>query len=621
MGDITDSCQDPEKRTFTILLVGEGNFSFSASLCDVHHITATCYESEDIVSKHHLTWRNVQHLRSKGAVVHFGVDATKLHEYAFLTDRLYDQIIFNFPHCGRKAGVKKNRDLLSSFFHSCAEVLSPKGEIHVALCRGQGGTPADHPKREWHNSWQVAAMAATAGFILTSVDPFDSEKHYGYQNTGYRSQEKSFHVVGALNHVFTRGLPLENLTALQLIDKLTSVQDPTCIDATVNRGFLGKASSHPFSILYKELVKYCGQKLQVNLIEDTFPLICPNDTCFHRPLYSAPHSNLYFVTPSEDKKASETSEDFHKPHLCSIGQDKRPSTYLASTHSSHTTGLYHLRPSLTCFTDDIAHRFSRAPSLLTMVSGLVFRKCLISPRTMPVYHEVLLLLDYCGDTPTIQLQLLMDTIKNAIDTIAASIISDAAETENTEEIENRLSRFSVTFYKKNEDEYTIIISPDDQIIGTIKLVPPGEQSKEIGFLMGALNLDLVTMHLLGIEDWRVLWTEDERFIEQFYHHNLKPFHSFSLYPPYYIHDVSFWVEGDSVFDDVEFHTITLRMSKGNIVDIQLLDQYENVQTGKTGLCYRLKYQSCDRALSYRSALAMQLLLRDELHRCLHVILR
>ncbi|KAG9482172.1 ferredoxin-fold anticodon-binding domain-containing protein 1 [Eleutherodactylus coqui] len=599
-----------------VLLVGEGNFSFSASLCDasqeIHHITATCYELEDTVCNQPLAWRNVQHLRSKGAVVHFGVDATKLHECTFLTNILYDRIIFNFPHCGRKAGVKKNRDLLSSFFHSCADVLSPRGEIHVALCQGQGGTPADQPKREWHNSWQVVSMAAPAGFILTSVVPFDSDKHCGYQSTGYRSQEKSFHVVGALNHVFTRSLPLENIRALQLVDELSYSHDTKCVDGDIDRGFLGKTSCHPINVLYKQLVTFCEQKLPVNVIEDTFSLICCNNTCSRRPPYSTTYSSLYFVMPRQDKRAGESSDC-----SCSPEQDL---PQVASPADLHTKGLYHLRPSLTCLLDNITHRSTLKPNVLTIVSGLVFRKSLISPRTMPVYHELLMLLDYCGDSPTVQLQLLMDTIKNAIDTIAAAVLSRVEETGNDQKTENQWPRrVSVTFHQKIGAEYTITMSPADcdQTIGTMSVVFPGEHQ----YIKVALNLDVMAMCLLGIEDWRMLWTEDERFREQFQGWDLKPFQNFSLYPPCYIHDVSVWVDGYAVFNDVEFHTVALRMSKGTIVDIQLLDQYENVATGKTGLCYRLTYQSCDRALSYRSALAMQLLLRDELQRCLPVVLR
>lgn len=56
----------------------------------------------------------------------------------------------------------------------------------MALCNGQGGTPADQPRREWHNSWQIVAVAAGAGFILSNVHPFKADTVHGYKCTGYR---------------------------------------------------------------------------------------------------------------------------------------------------------------------------------------------------------------------------------------------------------------------------------------------------------------------------------------------------------------------------------------------------------------------------------------------------
>lgn len=75
---------------------------------------------------------------------------------------------------------------LPGFPSSCSEVLAEQGEVHVALCNGQGGTPADQPRREWHNSWQIVAVAAGAGFILSDVHPFKAEAIHGYKCTGYR---------------------------------------------------------------------------------------------------------------------------------------------------------------------------------------------------------------------------------------------------------------------------------------------------------------------------------------------------------------------------------------------------------------------------------------------------
>lgn len=54
----------------------------------------------------------------------FGVDCTRLGECACLQDPLFDLVVFNFPHCGRKSGVKKNRDLLKNFFLRYNDILS-----------------------------------------------------------------------------------------------------------------------------------------------------------------------------------------------------------------------------------------------------------------------------------------------------------------------------------------------------------------------------------------------------------------------------------------------------------------------------------------------------------------
>ncbi|KAM9113780.1 alpha-1,2-mannosyltransferase ALG9-like isoform 5-T5 [Pangshura tecta] len=237
------------RPTRRLLLVGEGNFSFSASLCDASNretrITATCFESEERVSRHTLAKTNIQYLRGKGVEVHFCVDCTKLKDYFLPAKRNFDCIYFNFPHCGRKAGVTKNRELLMKFFCSCADVLAEKGEVHVALCKGQGGTPADQPMREWHNSWQVVAMAAGAGFILSEVHPFNLEDVHGYKCTGYRSQDKSFCVEGALNHVFTRGLPFPHprpvICQSELEGKRGSFQVPEIFVDKINRASGNKA--------------------------------------------------------------------------------------------------------------------------------------------------------------------------------------------------------------------------------------------------------------------------------------------------------------------------------------------------------------------------------------------
>ncbi|XP_074832859.1 ferredoxin-fold anticodon-binding domain-containing protein 1 isoform X2 [Carettochelys insculpta] len=622
--------------TRQLLLVGEGNFSFSAFLCDASdhgtHITATCYESEETVCRQALAKNNIQHLRRKGANVCFSVDCTKLKDYFLPGKRNFDCIYFNFPHCGRKAGVTKNRELLAKFFWSCTDVLTDKGEVHVALCKGQGGTPADQPMREWHNSWQVVAKAAEAGFILSDVHPFNSKGVHGYKCTGYRSQDKSFSVEDALNHIFTRSLPFPHprpvICQTELEGKWISFRVPELFMDKISRGFLDVNSDHPVRTINEKLIRQLSQTFPLQRVNQSIPLLHQGH------LSTAFQPNSFWIIPNTEQNPAceptfnETARGvlFSGLDYCKdIDQDDK----MKAQEGDQLSECFHLRSSFLIYVQDMVQKLSFLPGTLHVLTGPVFRKCLISAHTPPVFHETLFICAVSKGTEGNCIQMFMcnitNTIRSLLPCLSCIVLNSTKEAKNSETFELNDSVMSEPQLHKTQNFIYVKNTSDSKTsgtcIGAISAAPYGSVDSELCMVYASVNLDLLAMQICGISDWRMLWTSDERFLNQFIGGELGPFKSFSLYPPSYVHDVSFWVPESKHFDEIAFHTIARCVSQETVISIQLLDSFQHPQTGQTSLCYRLTFQSCDKALTRQQVAEMQMQFRKEIQQWLQVTLR
>ncbi|NXT69140.1 FDXA1 protein, partial [Chaetops frenatus] len=604
-----------------VLLLGEGNFSFAAGLCGVPgtHIVATCYESEEEAVGRGGAARSIRRLRDSGAEVVFSVDCTKLKEYFSPGNREFDRVYFNFPHCGRKAGVAKNRQLLAGFFHR--RVLAQEGEIHVALCNGQGGTPADQPRREWHNSWQIVAVAAGAGFILSHLHPFKAETIHGYKCTGYRSQDKSFCVEGALNHIFTWSTAPLCLTSMscktQLGSQKVSFQVPQVLVDKINRGFLEVNSSHPVRTIKEKLSAGLSQDFPLQNISSCLPLLLqghPDGVC---------HSNIFWITlsPGQAPSTEEMSQGLENPVLFShFGQDMDKNVQ----EGCPIPKQFYLRPSLLPHAQAVAEKGAFPPGTLHVLCGPVFRKCLISAHSMPVFHEMLVVLAVSRGTENSCIQMLVENIKTTTSSLHQGI-KPSIDLQEAASFGTELSDFAAFECQLGEIQHFLSLrtepDPSGSCVGVIRIAPYGLKSSELVVVSASLNLDLLAMLLCGISDWRMLWTSDRRFLQQFPEGELRLFKSFSLYPPSYVHDVSFWLPDGEEFDEVAFHTLARRVSGEMVVSIQLRDGFQQPGTGRRSLCYRVTFQACDRALGCREAAEMQLRFREEIQQQLGVTLR
>ncbi|NXP49363.1 FDXA1 protein, partial [Heliornis fulica] len=613
-----------------VLLLGEGNFSFAASLCGTAgtYVVATCYESEEEVSRRGRAAESIRLLRERGAEVVFSVDCAKLKDHFLSEKGEFDCIYFNFPHCGRKSGVVKNRELLAHFFRSSAEVLTEEGEVHVALCNGQGGTPADQPQREWHNSWQIVAVAAGAGFILSNIHPFKAETINGYQCTGYRSQDKSFHVEGALNHVFTRSTPLlyfkPVVCLIELESQKVSFQAPQVLADKINRDFLKLNSNHPVWTVKEKLTAELSQAFPLQNIDCCLSLLHQGH------LKGVSHSNIFWIIPSpqETPSTEEMSSGLANAVLFSHVDFCRD-TDKNVQEGYHMSKQYYLRPSLLPYAQAIIQRGTFLPGTLHVLSGPVFRKCLIAPYSMPVFHEMVLVCAVKRGTENSCIQMLVNNIKSSIcslQTVSSFKLNiNLQEEKSFETLE--LNDFTAFESQLSKIKYFICMEKDTLgfcekcCVGITRTAHYELLNGELVFVFASLNLDLLTMLICGIADWRMLWTSDKRFLSQFSRGELRLFKNFSLYPPSYVHDVSFWVPDGEKFDELAFHTIARWVSGEMVVSIQLIDSFQQAETGRKSLCYRLTFQSCDKALSHQKVAEMQLLFRKEISQHLHVTLR
>ncbi|KAA3467248.1 heavy metal-associated isoprenylated plant protein 41-like [Gossypium australe] len=165
-----------------ILLVGEGDFSFSLSLANAFasasNICASSLDSYDILMKKYKNASsNLENLEKLGACLLHEVDATKMKHHPDLANRKFDRIIFNFPHAGfygkedNPHMIQMHRNLVQGFFRSARGMLRANGEIHV-----------NHKTSSPFSLWNLEELASGCSLALIQCVDFNVEDYPGYHN-------------------------------------------------------------------------------------------------------------------------------------------------------------------------------------------------------------------------------------------------------------------------------------------------------------------------------------------------------------------------------------------------------------------------------------------------------
>ncbi|XP_027063705.1 uncharacterized protein At4g26485 [Coffea arabica] len=165
-----------------ILLVGEGDFSFSLCLAksfgSASNIVASSLDSyDDLINKYRNAKSNLELLKNLGASLLHGLDATKMKFHNDLLMRKFDRIIFNFPHAGfhgKEDGIHligMHRKLVFGFLGNARGMLRADGEIHV-----------NHKTTAPFCHWNLHELGIRNSLMLIECVDFRIEEYPGYSN-------------------------------------------------------------------------------------------------------------------------------------------------------------------------------------------------------------------------------------------------------------------------------------------------------------------------------------------------------------------------------------------------------------------------------------------------------
>ncbi|MCL7049206.1 hypothetical protein MKW94_014964 [Papaver nudicaule] len=174
-------------RSQRILLVGEGDFSFSTCLANAFgsatNMVATSLDTEEmLLEKYSSSKENIRQLRKLGCLV---IHDVGVHDMLYDSDLMgikFDRIVFNFPHAGHLTHfpplyetdgflIEMHKKLLSGFFKSASKMLNKAGEIHVSHRN-------DYP----YNKWEIKKLANNAGLQFIGKVKFQKSDYPGYNN-------------------------------------------------------------------------------------------------------------------------------------------------------------------------------------------------------------------------------------------------------------------------------------------------------------------------------------------------------------------------------------------------------------------------------------------------------
>jgi len=190
-----------------VLLLGEGDFSFSKVLVEHHRSNfpssptrfhPTTKESRSMVEdRYDGAKANLKTLEDNGCSVKFDVDATE--DLCAWETRGFDRIVFNFP-CTQSATTSEteeaDRMLIQRLLPCMKDALSAKGQIWLTLCNAQC------------KKWGLSEAADKNGLDIVNnlTFPLEELRLRKYNRVCGKGKGSDFKTKANITYVLTRGL-------------------------------------------------------------------------------------------------------------------------------------------------------------------------------------------------------------------------------------------------------------------------------------------------------------------------------------------------------------------------------------------------------------------------------
>eukprot|EP00057_Strongylocentrotus_purpuratus_P033407 XP_791314.1 PREDICTED: ferredoxin-fold anticodon-binding domain-containing protein 1 homolog [Strongylocentrotus purpuratus] len=326
-------------------------------------------------------------------------------------------------------------------------------------------------------------------------------------------------------------------------------------------------------------------------------------------LYLEGHSK-HGNTGTEQSSCQHTEDsESNGPHVTGITSAE---VQISPCLSKHGKSNYVLRPTL----------LSRAPGIFRKedpqplyASGRVFRRCGIRPELYPILHQYLMVVPIPKDSGTSS-----EDFKEKVSRVSAGLLQEKGPVsiEDCHSCQDGSinNRSSLVFKVEGSNEP----SQNTLTIGEFGIF----HSEGGGYHYCIWNLDTMAMVKYSVEDIRLFWSADDRIVAQFsksaemcsesqplLEHSMQVY---SLHPPTYTYDVSFWLHEDT-FDELDFCSAIRSVTFDLVREVRFLSQYINREIS---YLYRIVYQSCDRALTKKAVTQLHLDVREAINKRLGV---